>query len=98
MLEVFVDQQSLGIRNYLEAVGIRVRDDSEIRGSNDTSKSVTDEQVSDFVSAHPDVILITKDKKFGKRAKKAGLRVILVNESEVVAFEVLRQLALLKPQ
>ena len=65
MLEVFIDQQSLGIRNYLEAVGIKVRDDSEIRGSKDTSKSVTDEQVSDFVSAHPDVILITKDKKFG---------------------------------
>ena len=45
MLEVFIDQQSLGIRNYLEAVGIKVRDDSEIRGSKDTSKSVSDEQV-----------------------------------------------------
>ncbi len=96
MLEVFIDQQSLGIREYLKAVGIRVRDDSEIRGSNDTRKSVPDEQVLDFMSKHPDLILTTKDKGLGRQAKKMGLKVIFVDESEAVAIEVLRQLALLK--
>lgn len=64
-MEVFVDQQSLGIRKYLKAVGIKVRDDSEIRGTNDSRKSIPDEKVAEFVSSHPDVILVTKDKKFG---------------------------------
>jgi rRNA-processing protein FCF1 len=96
LLEVFLDQQSLGIRKYLIAVGVRVRDDSEIRGNNDTSKSIPDEQVANFVSTHPGVILVTKDRRFGRQAKKLGLDVIFVDESEAVAIEVLRQLALRK--
>jgi len=80
----------------LEAVGLTVRDDSLIRGSNDTSKGIPDEQVREFVAAHPDVVLVTKDRGNARRAKAAGLRVIFVDESEVAAFDVLRQLALLK--
>ena len=97
MHEIFLDQMALGLRRYLEAVGLTVRDDSLIRGSNDTSKGVPDEKVREFVAANPDVILVTMDRKFAKKAKAAGLRVIFVDESEVEALDVLRQLALMKP-
>ena len=97
MPEVFLDQQSLGLRRYLERVGVSVRDVTEILGNRDTRKSVSDEKVQEFVAAHPSVILVTKDKKLGKRARAAGLRVIPIDESEAVAVEVLRQLALTSP-
>jgi hypothetical protein len=95
MLEIFLDQQALGLPKYLEAVGLTVRDDS-LRGSNDTGKGIPDEQVREFVAAHPDVILVTMDRKFAKKAKATDLRVIFVDESEVEALDVLRKLALMK--
>jgi hypothetical protein len=42
--------------------------------------------------------LVTKDKKPGKKVKAAGLKVTFVNESEAVAVEALRQLALTRFQ
>ncbi len=93
-MEVFVDQQSLGIRKYLKAVGITVHNDSEIRGTNDTREGVPDDRVLEFVASHPDWILVTKDRKLGKRAKDTDLKVVWVDESEAVAVEVLRKLAL----
>lgn len=96
MLEIFLDQQALGLRKYLEAVGLTVRDDSLIRGSNDTRKGIADEQVREFVVTQPDVILVTMDRKFAKKARAVDLRVIFVDESEVEALDVLRQLALMK--
>ncbi|MDV3277875.1 MAG: hypothetical protein LYZ69_05350 [Nitrososphaerales archaeon] len=96
MVEVFLDQQALGLRAYLDRAGIKVRDVTEILGNRDTRKGVPDAKVQEFVADHPGVILVTKDKKFGRKAKDAGLSVIFVNESEAVAIEVLRQLALAK--
>ena len=93
MVEVFLDQQALGLRVYLERAGLKVRDVTEILGNRDTRRGVPDEKVQEFVAEHPEVILVTKDRKFGRKAKTAGLRVIFVNESEAVAVEVLRQLA-----
>ena len=56
-----------------------------------------DKKIQEFVVSHPELTLVTKDKKFGKRARKEGVNVILVDETEAVAVEVLRQLALVKP-
>ena len=42
--------------------------------------------------------MVTKDKKSGKKVKAAGLKVTFVDESEAVAVEVLRQLALTRFQ
>lgn len=89
MVEVFLDQQSLGLRKYLKAVGITVHDDSEIRGSKDTSKGVPDERVLEFLRARPDLVMVTKDKHY-KKAK--GIKLVFVDESEAVAIEALRQL------
>jgi rRNA-processing protein FCF1 len=93
MVEIFLDTQILGVVKYLEAVGIKVKTDALIRGTNDTREPVPDDKIQEFVAAHPGVILVTKDKKFGRKAKGAGLQVILLDESQVLAFEVLRQLA-----
>lgn len=96
MVEVFLDQQSLGLRKYLEAVGVEVRTDAEIRGNNDTSKSVPDEKVQEYVEKRPGIILVTKDRKFAKKARAAKLDLIFVDESQAVALEALRQLAKIK--
>ena len=93
MVEVFIDQQSLGIRKYLNAMGLDIKDDSVIRGSNDTSKGIPDEQVQEFVTAHPDVTLLTQDRKLARKASQAGLKVVFVDQSKAVAMEALRQLA-----
>ena len=93
MVEVFVDQQSLGIREHLRALGIEINDDSVIRGSNDTSKGISDEKVQEFIAAHPNVVLITQDRKFARKASRAGLKVVFVDQSKAVAMEVVRQLA-----
>jgi rRNA-processing protein FCF1 len=93
MIEVFIDQQSLGLRKYLQAAGLRLHDDSEIRGSNKTSVGVPDEKVLEFLDVHPDLILVTKDRGLAKKGKTKGLKVIFVDESEAVAIEALRQLA-----
>jgi len=92
MVEVFLDTQILGVRQYLDAVGIEVKTDSLIRESNDTREPISDEKIQEFVAAHRGIVLITKDKKFGRKAKEAGLHVILLDESRILAFEVLRQL------
>jgi rRNA-processing protein FCF1 len=97
MVQLFLDAQSLGLRPYLKRAGITVRGVTEILGSKDTSKSVQDKRIQEFVVSHPELTLVTKDKKFGKRAKKEGVKVIFVDESEAVAVEVLRQLALVRP-
>ena len=97
MVQLFLDAQSLGLRPYLERAGITVRDVTEILGSKDTSKSVQDKKIQEFVVSHPELTLVTKDKKFGKRARKEGVKVIFVDESEAVVVEVLRQLALVRP-
>jgi len=97
MVQLFLDAQSLGLRPYLERAGITVRDVTEILGSKDTSKSVQDKKIQEFVVSHPELTLVTKDKRFGKRARKEGVKVILVDESEAVAVDVLRQLALVEP-
>ncbi|MGA2665061.1 MAG: hypothetical protein ABSF83_08970 [Nitrososphaerales archaeon] len=91
-----MDAQSLGLRPYLERAGITVRDLTEILGSKDTSKSVQDKEIQEYIVSHPELILVTKDKQFGKRARKEGVKVIFIDESEAVAIEVLRQLALVK--
>ena len=93
MVEVFVDQQSLGIRKYLKAIGIEIRDDSVIRGTNDTSKGIPDDQVQEFITSHPGVVLITQDRKFARQASRAGLKVVFVDQSKAVATEAIRQLA-----
>jgi len=97
MIQLFLDAQSLGLRPYLERASITVRDITEILGSKDTSKSVQDKKIQEFVVSHPELTLVTKDKKFGKRARKEGVKVILVDETEAVAVEVLRQVALVRP-
>jgi len=96
MVQLFLDAQSLGLRPYLERAGITVRDVTEILGSKDTSKSVQDKKIQEFVVSHQELTLVTKDKKFGKRARKEGVKVILVDDTEAVAVEVLRQLALVR--
>ena len=53
-----------------------------------------DKEIRKFIVSNPELILVTKDKRFGKRARKEGVKVIFVDESEAVAVEVLRQLAL----
>lgn len=53
-----------------------------------------DKEIQKFIVSNPELILVTKDKRFGKRARKEGVKVIFVDESEAVAVEVLRQLAL----
>lgn len=93
MVEVFLDQQSLGLRKYLEAVGVRVRTDAEIRGSNDTRVPVSDDKVQEYVEKHPGIVLVSKDRKFARKAKAARLNVIFVDESQAVAVEALRRLA-----
>lgn len=93
MVEVFIDQQSLGIREYLRALGIEIKDDSIIRGSNDTSKGIPDKLVQEFITSHPDVVLITQDRRFARQASRAGLKVVFVDQSKAVAVEAVRQLA-----
>jgi len=93
MIDVFIDQQSLGLRKYLSAAGLSLHDDSEIRGSNKTSIGIADDKVLEFLTGRPELILVTKDRKLGKKGKANGLKVIFVDESEAVAIEALRQLA-----
>ena len=90
MVEVFLDQQSLGLRKYLAAAGVIIHDDSEIRGSRHTSEGVPDEKVLEFLKAHPNLILVTQDKDY---RKVKDIKMVFVNESEAAAVEVLRQLA-----
>jgi rRNA-processing protein FCF1 len=54
--------------------------------------------IQEFIVSHPNVSLVTKDKQFDMRARKEGVKVIFVDESEAIVVEVLRQLALVRPQ
>ena len=94
MEELFLDQQSLGLRPFLEGRSVIVRDITEILGHKDTRQGVADDKIIEFLLKNPRLILVTKDKGLGKRAKDHNLRVIFVDESEVVAKEVFRRLAL----
>lgn len=94
MVDVYVDAMALGMRKYLERAGLKVRDVKEILGNKDTSKGVPDPNVQEFVVRQPGLILVTTDRVFCKRAKKAGLKVIFVDLMEVMSMEVLRQIAL----
>ncbi len=68
MVEVFLDQQSLGIKKQLVEVGFKVHDDSEIRGNNDTRIGISDESLLEFLSAHRDLHFVTKDRGLARRA------------------------------
>ncbi|MGA1975927.1 MAG: hypothetical protein ABSG92_09865 [Conexivisphaerales archaeon] len=94
VVDVYVDAMALGMRKYLERAGLKVRDVKEILGNKDTSKGVPDPNVQEFVVRQPGLILVTTDRVFCKRAKKAGLKVIFVDLMEVMSMEVLRQIAL----
>jgi len=74
----------------LEEKGAKVRDITEILGHKDTRQGVPDDSIIDFLKKNPSLILVTKDKGLGKKAKEHNLHVILIDETEVVATEVLR--------
>jgi rRNA-processing protein FCF1 len=94
MPEVLLDQHSLGLRPFLEMAGVGVKDVTEILARGDGSKGVPGrEAILEFVEANQALVLVTKDKALHNRAKAKKLRVIFVDESEVAAAEVLRQLS-----
>lgn len=92
MVEVFVDQQLLGIKPKLEASGLIVLDDSEIRESNDTSKGIPDSAILEYLSSHRHLRLITKDRGLARKAKESGLGVIFIDETDVVTEAVIEAL------
>ena len=95
-MNLFLDQQSLGLRPYLERLGLKIRDVKEILGHNDTRKGVPDDNILAHLVNEPSLTLVTKDRKLSNRCKKQNLNVIFIDESEVVATEVLRRIATLK--
>ena len=92
MEELFLDQQSLGLRPFLEKKGVKVRDITEILGHKDTSQGVPDDAIIDYLNDKPSLILVTKDRGLGRKATECNLRVIFVDETKVVANEVVHRL------
>src|SRR5437879_394483 len=92
MVTQFLDQQSLGLRPFLEGRGHAIRDVTEILGHKDTREGVPDDAIIEFLKQNPVCTLVTKDKVLAKRCTAQGLPVIYVNESEVVAREVLSRI------
>ncbi len=89
---LFLDQQSLGLRPFLEGKGLEIRDVTEILGHKDTREGVPDEKIIEYLKYHP-YTLVTKDRRLAKQCERLNLRVIYVDESEAVANEVLRRIA-----
>ena len=94
VVEVFLDQQLLGIKKQLVEAGFKVHDDSEIRGNNDTRIGIPDEVLLEFLSAHRDLHFVTKDRGLAGRAFEMRLMVTFVDETEMTAVEVIRRLML----
>jgi len=93
MIQLFLDQQSLGLRPFLEGRGYDIHDVTELLGHKDTREGIADDKILEFLTKNPSLILVTKDRKFWRRCQLQNLKVIFVDESEVVAREVLRRLA-----
>jgi len=93
----FLDQQSLGLRPFLEGSGHTIRDVTEILGHKDTREGVSDDAIIDFLKRDPICTLVTKDRVLAKRCAALGLPMIYVNESEVVAREVLSRIGTRDP-
>lgn len=94
MPEVLLDQLSFGLRPFLEMAGVGVRDVTEILQKGVATKGVPGRQaILEFMEANQGLVLVTKDRALHNRAKAKNLRVVFVDESEVAAAEVLRQLA-----
>lgn len=89
---LFLDQQSLGLRPFLEGSGHTIRDVTEILGHKDTREGVSDDAIIEFLKQNPICTLVTKDRGLARRCVGQGLPVIYVNESEVVAREVLSRI------
>ena len=92
MEELFLDQQSLGLRPFLEKKGVKVRDITEILGHKDTRQGVPDDAIVDYLNDKPSLILVTKDRGLGRKATECNLRVIFVDETKVVANDVVHRL------
>ena len=93
METLFFDQNLLGVARYLEKKGTKVRDVTEILGHNDTSQGVPDDSIIDHLRNKSSLILVTKDKGLGRKAREQKIKVILIDETEVLATEVLRRIA-----
>ncbi len=89
---LFLDQQSLGLKPFLEGKCREIRDITEILGHKDTREGVPDEQIIEYLKEHP-YTLVTKDRRLAKQCERLDLNVICVDESEAVANEVLRRIA-----
>ncbi len=94
-MKVFLDQQSLGLKKFLEAVGIEVVTDEVIRGSNDTSIGIDDKLLDEYLEANQNLVFVTKDKDYREKAT-SNPKIVFIDESEAVAVEALRRLAKLK--
>ncbi len=90
---LLLDEQSLGLRPFLEGKGHSILDVvAEILGHTDSSKGVSDDSVLDYLKNHSSYVLVTKDRGLGRRCERLGLQVIYVDETEAVANEVLARL------
>ena len=89
---LFLDQQSFGLRPFLEGSRHTIRDVTEILGHKDTREGVSDDAIIDFLKQNPICTLVTKDRGLARRCVGRGLPVIYIDESEVVAREVLSRI------
>ncbi|MCW3988797.1 MAG: hypothetical protein NWE88_01830 [Candidatus Bathyarchaeota archaeon] len=93
METLFFDQNLLGVARYLENKGTKVRDITEILGHKDTRQGVPDDSIIDHLRDKSSLILVTKDKGLARKAREHNIKVILIDETEVLATEVLCRIA-----
>lgn len=93
METLFFDQNLLGVARYLENKGTKVRDITEILGHKDTRQGVPDNSIIDHLRDKSSLVLVTKDKGLARKAREHKLNVIIIDETEVLATEVLRRIA-----
>lgn len=93
MKTLFFDQHFLGVARYLENKGTKVRDITEILGHNDTRQGVPDDSIIEHLRDKTSLILVTKDKGLARKAREHKIKVILIDETEVLATEVLLRIS-----
>jgi len=89
-MDLSLDRQNLGLRPYLEGIGLDVRDVTEITGDKDTSRSIYDGIIVEYLKKHPELLLITKDTDLAVRCETHNLsgQLMYIDESETIAKEV----------
>ncbi len=95
-MDPFLDHQSLGLKRFLEGGGRVVRDVTEITGDPDTSKSIDDDIIAEYLKSHPNLLLITKDTRLARMCEARNLsgQLMYIDETEAVAKEALRRLGI----